>query len=135
MRRKPFPRVALALALLAACLAPRAAIAERPDLTAARRPMPLARSIGFDGAVLRDEVTATPVPHSALRPAPLPDRDLADPSGATLAAAGDASLTPGLFNPQSHFAGDGYAAGSSIDTDHNHRHSTGGGMNLSIPVQ
>ena len=72
-----------------------------------------------------------------LRPAPLPDPDVSAPgmSGDALAAQSDASLAPGVFNSQSHFAGDGYAAGSSIETDHAHRHTTGGGMSLSIPMQ
>ncbi len=72
-----------------------------------------------------------------LRPAPLPDPDVSAPglSGGSLAAQGDASVSPGVFNSQSHFAGDGYAPGSSMETDHAHRHSTGGGMSLSIPMQ
>lgn len=72
-----------------------------------------------------------------LRPAPLPDPDVTPPgpSSDTLASESDPSLGPGIFNPQSHFAGDGYEPGSSIDNDKNHRHTTGGGMNLSIPMQ
>ncbi len=71
-----------------------------------------------------------------LRPAPLPDPDVSapGPSSEALAAQADPSLQPGIFNPQAHFAGDGYAPGSSVETDHDHRHSTGGGMNLSIPM-
>ena len=72
----------------------------------------------------------------ALLPAPLPDRDLSapGPSQDSLAGQADPSLTPGFFNPSAHFAGDGYASGSSIENDHNHRHSTGGLMSLSIPM-
>jgi hypothetical protein len=72
-----------------------------------------------------------------LRPAPLPNPDVRDPgpSNETLAAQNDPSLAPDVFNPKSHFAGDGYEPGSSIENEHNHRHSTGGGMSLSIPMQ
>nr|WP_321983737.1 hypothetical protein [uncultured Lichenicoccus sp.] len=72
-----------------------------------------------------------------LRPAPLPDPDVSapGPSSEALEAQANPSVAPDLFNPQAHVAGDGYAAGSSIDADHNNRHSTGGGMSLSIPVQ
>ncbi len=92
--------------------------------------IPSDRASGVAGLVLQAHA-------QTLRPAPLPDPDVSAPgmSGEALAAQGDASLAPGVFNPQSHFAGDGYAAGSSIETDHAHRHSTGGGMSLSIPMQ
>ncbi|TLU73418.1 hypothetical protein [Lichenicoccus roseus] len=72
-----------------------------------------------------------------LRPAPLPDPDVSapGPSRESLEAQASPSVSPDLFNPRAHIAGDGYAAGSSIDTDHNNRHSTGGGMSLSIPMQ
>ncbi len=92
--------------------------------------IPLETALGSGGLVMQAHA-------ETLRPAPLPDPDVSAPgmSGEALAAQGDASLAPGVFNPQSHFAGDGYAPGSSIETDHAHRHSTGGGMNLSIPMQ
>jgi len=115
-------------------LAPVAALATRASIPTAHRAMAPLRSITLDGAVLRTQTEAAP-PGNALRPAPLPDRDLAAPEGGTLASQDEASVEPGLFNPQNHFSGDGYAPGSSIEADHNHRHSTGGGMNLSIPVQ
>lgn len=72
-----------------------------------------------------------------LRPAPLPDRDLDAPeaSADTASARSDPTLTPGFISPSAHFAGDGYASGSSIEGDHSHRHSTGGLMSLSIPMQ
>ena len=74
---------------------------------------------------------------TVLRPAPLPDRDVSapGPSSETLEAQASPSVAPDLFNPRAHIAGDGYAPGSSLDSDHNNRHSTGGGMSLSIPVQ
>ena len=92
--------------------------------------IPLDAAAGSDALVLQAHAVT-------LRPAPLPDPDVSAPgmSGGALEAQGDASLAPGVFNPQSHFAGDGYAPGSSIETDHAHRHSTGGGMSLSIPMQ
>ena len=78
-----------------------------------------------------------PAHAEVLRPAPLPDQDISapGPSEDALAAQADPSVEPGIFNPKTHFAGDGYAPGSSIDADQNHRHSTGGGMNLSIPME
>ena len=71
-----------------------------------------------------------------MRPAPLPDPDVQDPAARQDArsAQGDASLTPGIFNMRSHFAGDGYAPGSSLETDQNHRQTVGGGMNLQVPM-
>ena len=92
--------------------------------------IPLDAAVGGGGLVLQAHV-------ETLRPAPLPDPDVSAPgmSGGALEAQGDASLAPGVFNAQSHFAGDGYAPGSSIETEHAHRHSTGGGMSLSIPMQ
>ena len=92
--------------------------------------IPLEASLGSGGLVMQAHV-------ETLRPAPLPDPDVSAPgvSGDALSAPGDASVAPGVFNPQSHFAGDGYASGSSIENDHAHRHSTGGGMSLSIPMQ
>ena len=68
-----------------------------------------------------------------LLPAPVPNRDIGPPSE-TLSAQADPSLEPGVFNPRSHFAGDGYASGSNIEADQNHRHTLGAGMNLSVPV-
>ncbi len=71
-----------------------------------------------------------------MRPAPLPNPDVEEPgpNQEALAAQSDASLAPGVFNMKSHFAGDGYAPGSNLETDQNHRHTVGGGMNLSVPM-
>lgn len=72
----------------------------------------------------------------SLRPAPLPNPDVSAPrpSGDALAAQSDPTIGPDFFNSHSHFAGDGYSAGSSIENDHNNRHSPAGGMSLSIPM-
>lgn len=72
-----------------------------------------------------------------LRPAPLPnpDVDAPGPSNEALASQASPSVMPDFFNPTAHAVGDGYAPGSAIETDHNNRHSTGGGMSLSIPMQ
>jgi hypothetical protein len=93
-------------------------------------------AIPLDGAVMGGGLVMQ-AHAETLRPAPLPNPDVSapGPSNDALASQADPSLSPDLFNPQSHFAGDGYAPGSSIETDHIHRHSTGGGMSLSIPMQ
>ena len=72
-----------------------------------------------------------------LRPAPLPDQDLEapEPSAQALAAQGQASLQPSFYSATTHFSGDGFSAGSTLDGDHANRSRAGGGMSLSIPVQ
>lgn len=102
-----------------------------------------------DGAMFSQTVTVLPLARpattgslvmqahaQALLPAPLPDPDIGPPapSSDALASEGDPSLQPNIFNPHDHFAGDGYAAGSNIEGDHNNRHTPGGGMSLSIPM-
>jgi hypothetical protein len=91
-------------------------------------------AIPLDAAVSSGGLYMMQAHAEMLRPAPLPDRDVSAPGRDAVAAQADSSLAPGFFNPQSHFQGDGFAPGSSIEGDHNHRHSTGGGMNLSIPM-
>ncbi len=121
----------LTAAVLAAGPAHASSLSElRPMAQNTIAAIPLDGAVGSGGLVMQAHV-------ETLRPAPLPDPDVSAPgmSGAASTAQGDASLAPGVFNPQSHFAGDGYAPGSSIETDHAHRHSTGGGMSLSIPMQ
>lgn len=73
----------------------------------------------------------------ALRPAPLPDQDFdaPGPSAQTLAAQEQASVTPGFYAPTSHFSGDGFASGSTLDGDQANRHRRSAEMSLSIPVQ
>ena len=72
-----------------------------------------------------------------LRPAPLPDQDLEapEPSAQALAAQSQTSLQPSFYSAATHFSGDGFSAGSTLDGDHANRSRPGGGMSLSIPVQ
>ena len=129
------PGLLAALLAAAAPAAVRAAGVEQaePPQTIAAIPLDAAAT-GF-GLVM--PAHAEVLRETPLRPAPLPDPDVSPPgpSSAALSAQADPSLEPGIFNPRAHFAGDGYSAGSSIESDQNHRHSTGGGMNLSIPMQ
>ena len=94
-------------------------------------------AIPLDAAVMNGGLTVIQAHVETLRPAPLPDRDLDAPgsSADTLSAQSDPKLTPGFISPGARFAGDGYASGSSMENDHSHRHSTGGLMSLSIPMQ
>lgn len=91
--------------------------------------IPLDEAVSNGGLVMQAHA-------QALRPAPLPDRDFSVPglNQDAPAAQTDPTLMPGFINSNSHFSGDGYAPGSSIEGDHNHRHSTGGLMSLSIPM-
>lgn len=72
-----------------------------------------------------------------LRPAPLPnpDVDAPGPDAQQLAAEDQASLHPSFYANTKHFAGDGYAPGSTLENDQNNRRKPGGGMSLSIPMQ
>lgn len=72
----------------------------------------------------------------ALKPAPLPNQDFdaPGPDAQTLAAQGQTSVSPSFYGGSKHFAGDGYAPGSTLD-DRQNGHRAGGGMSLSIPVQ
>jgi hypothetical protein len=94
-------------------------------------------AIPLDQAVMGGGLVVVQAHAETLRPAPLPDPDIGPPgpSSETLAAQSSPSVAPDFFNPNAHAIGDGYAPGSAIETDHNKRHSTGGGMSLSIPMQ
>ncbi len=122
-----------ALLLAAACLLPVGAAQAADSQEPAPRTVnaiPLDNMAFSTGLVMQAHA-------EVLRPAPLPDPDVSapGPSQEALEAQAAPSVAPDLFNPQAHVAGDGYASGSSLDADHNNRHSTGGGMSLSIPVQ
>jgi len=97
--------------------------------TPARAAIPLDEAVMGGGLVMQAHA-------QVLRPAPLPDLDITapGPSGDALAAQNDPRIGPDFFNSHARFAGDGYAAGSSIENDHNNRHSPAGGMSLSIPM-
>ena len=126
------PAFAFTLLLAAFPLGARAASVE-PAETVAAIPLDAAAS----GLAQVMQAHAQVLREAPLRPAPLPDPDVSAPGPGSdaLAAEEDASLEPGVFNPHGHFAGDGYEPGSSIEADKNHRHSTGGGVNLSIPME
>ncbi|WP_428376262.1 hypothetical protein [Lichenicoccus sp.] len=119
--------------LAAACLLPIAAVRAAEGQEPAPRTV---SAIPLDNVALSNGLVVQ-AHAEVLRPAPLPDLDVSapGPSSDALEAQASPSVAPDLFNPQAHVAGDGYASGSSIDADHNNRHSTGGGMSLSIPVQ
>ena len=129
----PVPAILAGLMIAGSMLVPLAARASSPpDPQSAGRTVaaiPLDEAVTNGGLVMQAHA-------ETLRPAPLPNRDFSLPtlSRDAIAAQTDPSLVPGFINPNSHFAGDGYAAGSSIEGDHNHRHSTGGLMSLSIPM-
>ena len=92
--------------------------------------IPLDEAVTRGGLVMRAHA-------ETLRPAPLPDPDVRapGPGDEALASQADPRFAPDFFNPNAHVVGDGYAAGSAIETDHNNRHSAGGGMSLSIPMR
>ena len=94
-------------------------------------------AIPLDEAVMNGGGFVMQAHAETLRPAPLPnpDVDAPGPSNETLASQASPSVAPDFFNPTAHAIGDGYAPGSAIETDHNNRHSTGGGMSLSIPMR
>lgn len=94
-------------------------------------------AIPLDEAVMGGGLVVMQAHAETLRPAPLPDPDVGPPgpSSEALASQASPSVAPDFFNPNAHAVGDGYAPGSAIETDHNNRHSTGGGMSLSIPMQ
>ena len=136
---------ALLVAIIAlASAAPGSTEAATPQRTITAIPLDSA-AIGFGAVMQARAQTLRPAPPAGpggrAPPAPpaarAPDQDVSapGPSSDELAAEADPSVTPDLFNPKAHFAGDGYAAGSSIEGDQNHRHSTGGGMSLSIPME
>ncbi len=73
---------------------------------------------------------------TAMRPAPLPDQDVdaPGPDAQTLAAQQQASVGPSFYGNKDHFSGDGFSAGSNLESDKNNRRRPGGGMSLSIPM-
>jgi len=89
-----------------------------------------------DEAALPARALVMPASAHALRPAPMPDQDVEAP-GLTrdaLAAQKEASLSPSFYARKAQFAGDGFAAGSTLDEEHASRERPGGGMALNIPM-
>ena len=123
------PAALAGLMIAGSMLVPLAAQADPQPAGRTVAAIPLDEAVTNGGLVMQAHA-------ETLRPAPLPNRDFSLPTlnREAIAAQTDPSLVPGFINPNSHFAGDGYEPGSSIEGDHNHRHSTGGLMSLSIPM-
>lgn len=69
----------------------------------------------------------------AYAPAPMPDRDVAEPAAA--AASGDAQLQPSVFSRKTEFQGDGFSPGSTVQSSEGRNLHPGWGLNWKMPVQ
>ena len=100
-----------------------------------RQRMPL--TPGAAGAITILQASIRTAPTQVMQPAPVPDAGITAPEagGDALAAERSPSIEPYLFNPRNHFAGDGYAPGSSLENAQNNRETPAGGMNVLIPVR
>lgn len=75
---------------------------------------------------------AAPAP-GEFQPAPTPNRDYDAPAGPR--ASGEPQLAPTLFTRKDLYRGDGYARGSTSETEVEKRLRPGAGLNLRLPLQ
>ena len=66
-------------------------------------------------------------------PAPVPNQDVAAPSGPR--AGKDAAIAPSFFTRRDQYRGEGYSAGSSSQVQQERRVQPGAGVNLRVPLQ
>lgn len=67
------------------------------------------------------------------QPAPTPNRDVDAPLGPR--ASNAPQVSPGLFTRKDQYRGDGYARGSTSETDVERRAKPAPGFNLRLPLQ
>ena len=81
-------------------------------------------------------VIVTQAHAQTLRPAPMPDQDFDGPglNAEAIAAQNQTHVQPSFYSRGKHFAGDGFADGSTLDGNRANRAKPGGGMSLSIPM-